>query len=151
MRTTVDRLQFGKPHDHDGLVDEHFIHAHDMLVPLLAHIFNRATSEGFATSLIKHTILAIFDFGDPLIPCDYRAITIRHYLTRLYGSIVASELNVQEERNVCSSAGQAGFSKGLMLCGFRDSLHHCTAHLAHTVTRSPWSLGRYAIGNLCTI
>ena len=76
------------------IVDEHFIHAHDMLVPLLAHIFNRAMSEGFATSLIKHTIVAIFDFGDAMIPCDYRTIMIGHYSTRLYGSNLESELNV---------------------------------------------------------
>ena len=43
----IDWLQFGKGQDHDGLVGDHFIYAHDILLPLLANIFNRAMCEGF--------------------------------------------------------------------------------------------------------
>ena len=41
VRKAIDQLQFGKTQDHNGLVGEHFIYDHDILLPLLAQIFNR--------------------------------------------------------------------------------------------------------------
>ena len=49
VRNPIDRLQFGKAQDRDGLVGDHFIYARDTLLPLLAHIFNRTMCEGFPT------------------------------------------------------------------------------------------------------
>ena len=37
---------------------------------------------------------------------------IGHYLAKLYGSILESELSIWAEWNGCHSAGQAGFRKG---------------------------------------
>ena len=39
-------------------------------------------------------------------------IMIGHYLAKLYGSILKSELSIWAERNPCRSSGQAGFWKG---------------------------------------
>ena len=36
VRNAIDRLQFGKAQDHDGLGAEHFIYARDTLLSLLA-------------------------------------------------------------------------------------------------------------------
>ena len=40
VRNAIDRLQFGKAQDHDGLVGKHFIYARDILLPLLAILKN---------------------------------------------------------------------------------------------------------------
>ena len=111
VRNAIDRLQFGKAQDHDGLVGEHFIYARDTLLPLLAHIFNRAMCEGFPTRWTQHTIVPILKSGDPMMPSNYRTIMIGHYLAKLYGSILESELSRWVEQNGCHSAGQAGFRK----------------------------------------
>ena len=49
VKNAIDWLQFGKAQDHDGLVGEHFIYARDTLLPLRAHIFNKAMCKGFLT------------------------------------------------------------------------------------------------------
>ena len=41
-RNAIDWIQFGNAQDQNELVGEHFIYAHDSMVPLLAYIFNRA-------------------------------------------------------------------------------------------------------------
>ena len=66
------------------LVSEHFIYALDILVLLLAHIFNRAMSEGFPTSWIEYTIVPIFKSGDLIMLRNHRRIMIGHYLAKLY-------------------------------------------------------------------
>ena len=81
------------------------------LLSLLAHIFNRATREGFPVSSTEHTIEPIFKGGDPMILSNYRTFMNGHYLARLYGSIVESELSMWPEWNGCHSVGKAGFPK----------------------------------------
>ena len=44
---SVTKCKKCKAQDHD--IGEHFIYAHDILLPLRAHIFNRAMCEGFPT------------------------------------------------------------------------------------------------------
>ena len=55
---------------------EHFIHARDMLVELLAVMFNRAMCEGFPDTWSMSTIVPIFKAGDPMMPGNYRTIMI---------------------------------------------------------------------------
>ena len=74
VRNVIDRLQFEKAQDHDGLVGEHFIYARDTLLPLLAHIFNRAMCEGFPTRWTEHTIVAILKNG----PHDAEQLLDKH-------------------------------------------------------------------------
>ena len=59
VRNAIDQLHFGKAQDHDGLVGEYFIYSCDILLPLLAHIFNRAMCEGLPTRWTEHTIVPI--------------------------------------------------------------------------------------------
>ena len=47
-----DRMRTGRAYDHEGLVAEHFMHARDMLVELLAVMFNRAMCEGLSLGTI---------------------------------------------------------------------------------------------------
>ncbi|MCO5586843.1 hypothetical protein L7F22_040788 [Adiantum nelumboides] len=46
VKRAIDRMRTGRAYDHDGLVAEHFIHARDTLVEVLAVLFNRAMCEG---------------------------------------------------------------------------------------------------------
>ena len=112
VRNAIDWLQFGTAQDHDGLVGEHFIYARNILLPLLAHIFNRAMCEGFPIRLTKHTIVPILKSGGPMMPSNYRTFITGHYLYKLNGSILESELSIWAARNRCRLAGQAGFWKG---------------------------------------
>ena len=66
VRKAIDRLQFGKAHDHDGFVGEQFIYALDILLPLLAHIFNRAMCEGFPTRWTQQTLCQSSRLETPL-------------------------------------------------------------------------------------
>ena len=47
VRNTIDPLQFGKAQDLHGLVGEHIMYIHYILLQLLAHIFDRVICEGF--------------------------------------------------------------------------------------------------------
>ena len=134
-------LQFGKAQDHDELVDEHFIYARDTL--LLLHIL---------IELCVNISPLCVDRTYHMIPSNYRTITVVHYLAKLYGSILESELRVCAVRNGCRSAGQAGFGKrstfldhiltpwtlieegrahkrGLLHWGFSRNLRHCIVWL----------------------
>ena len=64
----TDRFPTGKTQDHDGLVGEHVIYTYYTLVPVVAHIFNRAMCEGFYTSWAELTIVLIFKIGHPTKP-----------------------------------------------------------------------------------
>ena len=64
------------------------------LVPLLVHIFNRARCEGLPTRWTEHTIMRILKSGNPMMPSNYRTIMMSHYLAKLYGSILESELSI---------------------------------------------------------
>ena len=66
VRKAIDQLQFGKTHDHDGLVGEQFIYARDISLLLLAHILNRDACEGSRSCCIEHTILPILKSEDPM-------------------------------------------------------------------------------------
>ena len=68
----------------------------------------------FPTGWTEDIIVPIFKIGDPMMQNNYRTIMTGCYLTKLYGSILDSELIVWAERHGCSSAGQAGFWKGFM-------------------------------------
>ena len=108
----------------------------------------------------------------PWCQANYGSIMVVHYLAKLYGSILQSELSVWAERNdECHSTEQTGFWKVsklwntywpygtlsrtkpvkkkdlLLLPGFPKS-PHCTTHSAVATARSPH---RYAMGNLCTV
>ena len=86
---SLSAIDFGNAQDHDGLVDEHFIYACDILLLLLAHIFNKPC-EGFSTRWIEHTIVPILKCGDLMMPNNYRTIMIE----KLYVSILQSELSI---------------------------------------------------------
>ena len=72
------------------MVGEHFIYARDILLPLLAHIFNRAVREGFPARWTEHIIVPIHKREKPMLPGNYRTIMIGHYFAKVYGSIQES-------------------------------------------------------------
>ncbi|MCO5563615.1 hypothetical protein L7F22_017262 [Adiantum nelumboides] len=83
VRKAIDRMKTGRAHDHDGLVAEHFIHARDMLVELLAMMFNRAMHEGFLETWSMSTIVPIFKAGDPMVLGNYRTIVVGMSLAQI--------------------------------------------------------------------
>ena len=83
-----------KAQDHDALVAKHDIYAHEILLPLLAHILNRAMSEGFLTRCTEHSTVPILKSGDSMMPSNSRTITIDYYLANLHGPILKSELSI---------------------------------------------------------
>ncbi|MCO5551840.1 hypothetical protein L7F22_005344 [Adiantum nelumboides] len=60
VKRAIDKMKTGKAYDHDGLVAEHLIHARDMLVKVLAVLFNRAMCEGLPETWRLSTIVPIF-------------------------------------------------------------------------------------------
>ena len=82
--------------------------------------------EGFPTSWTEQTIVSILK----MIPRNYRATMIEHYLAKLYGSILKSELHVSAEWNGCHSAGQVGFQKVFTTL---DHIGCCLDVLFHTL------------------
>ena len=58
------------------------------------------------------TIVPILKSGEPMMSSNYRTIVIGHYLAKLYGLILESELSIWAEWNACCSAGHASFRKG---------------------------------------
>ena len=83
VRTTIDWLQIVKARDHDGLVGEHIIYAHDTLLLFLAHTFNRTMCEGFPNSGTDYTIMSIFKSIDSMMSSEYRTIVIGLYFPNM--------------------------------------------------------------------
>ena len=76
IRNTIDRLQFGKAQDHDGLIGEHFIYVCTSLKELYVKV-------SFPTCWTEHTIVLIFKSGDPMVSNNYRTIMIGHFSAKL--------------------------------------------------------------------
>ena len=64
LRNSIDWLEFEKGQLHDGLGGERFFYAHDTLLPLLVHNFNRTLSEGLTTSWTDYANVPIVNSGD---------------------------------------------------------------------------------------
>ena len=112
VKRAIDRMKTGRAYDHDGLVAEHFIHARDMLVEILAVLFNRVMCEGLPESWRLSTIVPIFKAGDPTEHGNYRTIMVGHTLARLYASILEQQLSNWAEGMGVRAKGQAGFRRG---------------------------------------
>lgn len=90
------KLQHGRTQDHTRMRGEHLSFASDTLAPLIAHIFNRALSEGFPHSWAMNTFTPIHEAGDQSDPGNYRIIMIGHLLAKLYGAVLEMELSSME-------------------------------------------------------
>ena len=112
VKRAIDKMRTSRAYDHDGLVAEHFIHARDMLVEVLAVLFNRAMCEGLPETWRLSTIVPIFKVGDPTEPGNYRTIMVGHTLARLYASILEQQLSSWAEGEGVRAKGQAGFRRG---------------------------------------
>ena len=80
VRKAIDDMRNGKAYDHAWLVAQYFIHARDMLVELLAMMFNRAIGEGMLHSWSLSTVVPIFNTRDPIEPRNYRIFKVGHTL-----------------------------------------------------------------------
>ncbi|MCO5581886.1 hypothetical protein L7F22_035775 [Adiantum nelumboides] len=109
VKRAIDRMRTGKAYDRDGLVAEHFIHARDMLVELLAVLFNRVMCEGLLETWRLSTIVPIFKAGDSSKPRNYHTIMVGHTLARLSRDKKEDKTDAQdskkgkEKANVASS------------------------------------------------
>ncbi|MCO5582230.1 hypothetical protein L7F22_036122 [Adiantum nelumboides] len=111
VKKAISHLQHGRARDQAGLQAEHLIYGCDALAPLIAHLFNRALSEGFPESWTEHTIVPIHKPGDTMDPSTYRTIMIGPILAKLYGAILEEELSSLAEGEGMRTPGQAGFRR----------------------------------------
>ncbi|KAH7292540.1 hypothetical protein KP509_29G073500 [Ceratopteris richardii] len=91
VRKAIDRMRTGRAYDHAG---------YDILVELLAMMFNRAMCEGMPQTWRLSTIVPILKEGDPMEPGNYRTIMTGHTLARL-----------EREREGIRAEGQVGFRR----------------------------------------
>ena len=80
VHRAIDRMRTGRSYDHDGLVAEHFIHARDLLMEVLAVMFNRAMCERLPETWRLSTTVPFFKAGDPTQPRNYCTIMFGHTL-----------------------------------------------------------------------
>ena len=90
VRNVIDRLQFGKAKDHDGLVGDHFLYCPWYLAPIAKLCLTRRPPDAQ----------------------QHRAIMIGIYVAKLYGSILDSEWSIWAEQKGWHSVAHAGFRKG---------------------------------------
>ncbi|MCO5577074.1 hypothetical protein L7F22_030896 [Adiantum nelumboides] len=113
VKKAIDRMRTGRAYDHYNLVEEHFIHARDLLAELIAVMFNCAMCEGLLDTWSLSTIVPIFKSGDPMQPDNYHTIMIGHTLARLYASILEQQLSRWAQREgICAAEGQTSFKRG---------------------------------------
>ncbi|MCO5577030.1 hypothetical protein L7F22_030852 [Adiantum nelumboides] len=112
VKRSIARMRTGSAYDHIGLVAEHFIHARDTLVEVLAVLFNRAMCEGLPETWRLSTIVPSFKAGDPIVPKNYHTIMVGHTLARLYASILEQQLSSWAEHAGVRAKGQVGFRRG---------------------------------------
>ncbi|MCO5582134.1 hypothetical protein L7F22_036024 [Adiantum nelumboides] len=111
VKKAISHLQHGRARDQAGLQAEHLIYGCAALAPLIAHLFNRALSEGFPESWTEHTIVPIHKSGDTMDPSTYRTIMIGPILAKLYGAVLEEELSSLAEGEDMRTPGQAGFRR----------------------------------------
>ena len=86
-----------------------FVYAHNIIISLFALIINRATCEGFTTNCMEHSIVQIFESGDPMMLGNNQTIMIGFNLVKICGSILVSELSLWTE--ICDPASCCILSK----------------------------------------
>ena len=110
----IKNLQHSRASDHTGLQSEHLIYAATTLSPLIAHMFNRALTEGFPPEWTMHTIVPIHKAGDAMDPGNYRTIMIGHVHAKLYGAILEAKLSTYTKDVGLRVQEQTGFRRGLL-------------------------------------
>ncbi len=107
----LKKLQRNKAVGLDGMKAEFILDAGELLHMPLLITFNCFLEEGFAEALSIGVVHALFKGGDASEFDNYRGITARPILAKLFAMIFDKRLSEWAEQHRLRAKGQAGFRK----------------------------------------
>lgn len=97
---------------HDSIISNTLVFYSDELAPILASHFNDCFRRGKYPNLLKtDRIVPAFKSKDPLLPKNYRPISIPHNLSKIMESIICDRIKKFCHQNDIIAADQYGFQK----------------------------------------
>lgn len=97
---------------HDSIPSNILIHLSDILAPMLAQFFNNCFRTGrFPSSLKTDRIVPAFKSKDPLLPKNYRPISIPHNISKIIESIICDRITAFCNDHNIVAKNQYGFQK----------------------------------------
>jgi hypothetical protein len=107
----LKKLQRNKVVGLDGMKVEFILDARELLNMPLLIMFNCFLAEGFIEALSTKVVHALFKRGDAFEFDNYRGITVRLILAKLFTMIFDKRLNEWVEQHGLRAKGQVGFRK----------------------------------------
>jgi hypothetical protein len=107
----LKKLQRNKATGLDGMKDEFILDVRELLHMPLLIMFNYFLVEGFLKALSTRVVHALFKGGDASKFDNYRGITIRPILTKLFAMILDKRLNEWAKQHGLRAKGQTRFRK----------------------------------------
>jgi len=107
----LKKLQRNKIADLDVMKAEFILDAGELLHMPLLTAFNCFLAEGFPEALSTGVVHALFKGGDASKFDNYKGITVRPILAKLFAMILDKRLSEWAEQNGLCAKGQAGFRK----------------------------------------
>ena len=110
VRAAVKQLQNNKSAGLDNIKNEHIKSTSEVMIPIYTKLFNLI----FDSAIIPEswslgTIRPIYKKGDPVLPKNYRPITILSCLGKMFTSVLNNRLKVYSDKYNVIESCQAGF------------------------------------------
>ena len=117
VRTAIKQLKAGKAAGHDLLLNEIYMKACDVLVPILTKLFRKILKEKFfPESWSEGVIIPLHKKGSVNETDNYRGITLLSTLGKLFTRILNNRLHAWAEKYEVIILSQFGFRKGYSTC-----------------------------------
>lgn len=124
IKCAIKRLKREKAHGLDGLLNEYFIEAGDILLQALHTIFNNVFNSGcFPEEWSKAVMVPVFKKGDKNDPNNYRGISLLSCMAKLFTSVLNKRLVDWSESNDIITDAQFGFRPGTSTVDAIFALH----------------------------
>lgn len=110
----LNKIQMMKKNNniHDSIPSNILIYNSRKLAPVLAHFFNDCFRTGeFPNSLKTDRIVPAFKSKDPLLPKNYRPISVPHNISKIMESIICDRITEFCLENKIFAQNQYGFQK----------------------------------------
>lgn len=110
IESAILKLKREKSHGSDQILNEFFVEAKHVFLPLLHKMFNAVFTVGYFPKVLSEALIVpIFKKGDTTDPGNYRGISLLSNVLKLFTSILNTRLSKWAEDNNILSDAQFGF------------------------------------------
>jgi hypothetical protein len=113
VQQSIKNLKKNKSVGLDRVSNEMLCYSQHIMVPVLTKLFNIILRSGqYPSQWCKGYVVPIFKNGDPLLPTNYRGVTILNSMAKLFNSVLNNRLNTFIDQHQLVDEKQIGFRKG---------------------------------------